>query len=177
VIYYEGERISFRPIELEDEPKLHRWINDPENWRTLAHRGPMSSLAEREWIQSLVKIREEYVFGIVVKDPQELIGTVGLREIDPISRKASFGICIGDAENRGRGYGTEATKLAVRFGFEELNLNRIELSVFAHNVPAIFAYQKAGFVHEGTFRQAVWRNGAFHDEYRFAILKSEWEAE
>lgn len=176
VVYYTGDRIYFRPIELEDEPLLQRWVNDPDNWRMLNHRGPLSSMAEREWIQSLVKNRTEYVFGIVAKDAARLIGTAGLRDINPISRRASFGICIGDAEFRGRGYGTEATALGVRYGFEELNLNRIELGVFADNARAILTYQKVGFVHEGTFRQAVYRNGEFVDEYRFAILRDEWEA-
>src|SRR4029079_6205504 len=49
VVYYMGERIYFRPLELSDEPTLRRWINDPRNWRTLCHRGPVNGFRESEW--------------------------------------------------------------------------------------------------------------------------------
>lgn len=174
VVYYAGERIYLRPIELEDEPILRRWVNDPVARRYLVHRPPVNALREREWIESLGTNRTDYVFGIVAKDGDRLIGTVGLRAIDPIGRCATFGILIGDADYRSRGFGTEATRLALKFGFQELNLNRIALSVFGNNWRAIRVYQKAGFVHEGCLRQAQYRNGQYEDEYRFAILREEW---
>jgi RimJ/RimL family protein N-acetyltransferase len=73
-----------------------------------------------------------------------------------------------------RGYGTEAASLCLRYGFEELNLNRIALSVFSHNWRAIRLYQRTGFVHEGCLREAVYRHGQYYDEYRFAMLRDEW---
>ena len=94
----------------------------------------------------------------------------------PNDRKAEFGINLGDVAYQNKGFGTEAARLAIRFGFEELNLNRIGLSVFANNTRAIRCYQKAGFVQEGCLRQAFYRSGQFHDEYRFAILRDEWQA-
>lgn len=174
VVFYLGERIYFRPIELEDEPLLRRWINDPRIWRYTLHRPPINAGREREWIESLGKSRTEYVFGIVAKDGDRLIGCTGLREVDPIARSATFGIVIGDVAFQNRGYGTEATRLALRYGFQELNLNRIQLAVFSDNWRAIRVYQKVGFVHEGCLRQAQFRNGTYQDEYRFAILREEW---
>jgi len=175
VIYYKGDRIYLRPIELEDEPLLRQWINHPDNWRTMILRPPFNACREREWIESLGKSDKEYIFGIVVKDGHRLIGTTGLHNINPINRSAQFGIMIGDLSNQSRGYGSEAVKLMLRFGFEELNLNRIELSVLANNPRAISTYQKAGFVHEGCLRQACYRNGQYHDEYKFSILRQEWK--
>jgi RimJ/RimL family protein N-acetyltransferase len=171
-----GERIYFRPIELDDEPLLRTWINDPHTWSTLGHRPPVNACREREWIESLGKRTTDYHFGIVVKEGNRLIGTTGLHRVSPIDRSATFGIMIGDREYRNKGYGSEATKLAVRYGFEELNLNRIALSVFDHNPAAIRAYRKAGFLEEGCLRQAFYRHGRFHDEYRLAILRQEWES-
>jgi RimJ/RimL family protein N-acetyltransferase len=175
IVYYMGERIYFRPLELSDEPTLRRWVNDPRNWRTLLHRGPINACREKEWVGSLGKDRSDYVFGIVVKDEERLIGSTGLHRIDSRARCATFGLMIGEVAYQNRGYGSEATRLAIRYGFRELNLNRIQLSVYANNWRAIRAYQKAGFVHEGCLRQAQYVNGEYVDEYRFAILREEWD--
>ncbi|MHC4444568.1 MAG: GNAT family N-acetyltransferase [Planctomycetota bacterium] len=175
VVYYMGERIYLRPIELEDEPLLRQWINNPEIWQTTTLRPPMNAVRERQWIESLGKKENEYDFGIVVKDDDRLIGSTGLSQIHPFNRSAMFGIMIGDTEYQNQGYGTQATRLTVRYGFEELNLNRIWLRVYANNPRAIWTYQKAGFIQEGCLRQAYYRNGQYHDEYLFAILREVWE--
>src|SRR5262245_26057615 len=83
VVFYMGERIYFRPLEVSDEPLLRRWVNDPRNWRTLCHRGPINGCREKEWLESQGKTKGEYVFGIVVKDEDRLIGTTGLHAVDP----------------------------------------------------------------------------------------------
>jgi RimJ/RimL family protein N-acetyltransferase len=175
VVYYEGDRVYFRPLEIEDEPLLKRWVNDPCNWRTLMFRPPLNAQREREYIEGQGKSETDYTFGIVARDGHRLIGSAGLHRVRPIDRRATFGIMIGDRASQNRGYGSEAVRLTLRFGFEELNLNRIELSVFANNPRAIWCYQKAGFVQEGCLRQACYRNGQYVDEYRFAVLRSEWE--
>lgn len=176
IVCYEGERIYFSPIEPEDEPQFRRWINDPVNWQYLAARPPLNACREREWIESQGKSQNDVVFGVVVREGHRLIGATGLHRIDRITRKAELGISLGDRAARNRGYGTEAVRLLVRYGFEELNLNRISLSVIAHNPRAIRCYQKAGFVQEGCHRQACYQGGRYHDVYRFAVLKDEWEA-
>ena len=176
IVYYRGERIYFRPLELADEPMLRAWINEPENWRTLCKRPPLNSSRETEWIESQGKDPANYAFGVVVADEDRLIGTTGLHGIHPVNRTAAFGIAIGDMEYQNRGYGTEAAALTVRFGFEELNLNKICLSVFSHNPRAIHVYEKVGFVREGVLRQQLYSDGQYRDEYRFAILREDWEA-
>jgi len=177
VVFYEGDRIYFRPIETGDEPQLRKWINDPANWRTLHRRGPLNACREREWIESLGESKTDIVFGIVVKEKDRLIGTTGLHQIDSITRKADFGIVIGDTARQGLGYGTEAARLTVQYGFEVLNLNRIGLSVLACNARAIFAYQKAGFSHEGTLRESAYVDGRYEHVHRFAILRKQWQAD
>jgi RimJ/RimL family protein N-acetyltransferase len=83
---------------------------------------------------------------------------------------------VGQTDCQNQGYGTEAVRLAMRFGFEELNLNRIELCVFDHNPRGIRVYEKCGFVAEGRMRQASFRHGQYRDVLRYAILRSEWSA-
>ena len=175
VVSYDGDRIYFRPLEVEDEALLRRWINDPRNWRGLTVRPPLNACREREWIESLGKSPTDYVFGVVVRADDRLIGVTGLHRVNPINHSAEFGINLGEVAHQNKGFGTEAVQLVCRYGFEELNLNRIGLSVFSNNLRAIRCYQKAGFVHEGCLRQATYRTGQFHDEYRFAILRSEWD--
>lgn len=175
IVFYEGDRVYLRPIELSDEPVLRRWINDPNIWRDLAVYRPMNGVREREWIERLGTSADEIVLGIVERSADVFIGVAGLRAIHPVNRTARFGIQIGERAFHGRGFGTEATALVVRYGFEELNLNRIELGVFEDNPRAIFVYQRVGFVHEGISRQAYFGNGKYRDVHRFAILREDWE--
>lgn len=176
VTYYHGDQVYFRPIELEDEPQVRQWINDPDNWTFLHHRPPLNACREREWIEQQGKSSTDYGFGVVTTAEDRLIGTVGLHGIDPIGHKASLGICIGDTERQNQGYGTAAVRLAVRLGFEELNLNRIGLHVFAGNGRAIRAYEKAGFTREGCMRQGYFRKGRFEDVHMYSILREEYDA-
>lgn len=176
VVFYPGKRIYFRPVEVDDEPLLKRFINNPENWRFLRHGQPLNSVREREWIESLGKGTTDYVFGVVLKGPDRLIGVTGLHQVSATDRSAVFGINIGDRAYQGRGYGREATELVLKYAFEELNLNRVELAVYADNWRAIRMYQKVGFVQEGCARQARYSGGRYQDEYRFGILRGEWES-
>ncbi|MCP4247465.1 MAG: GNAT family N-acetyltransferase, partial [bacterium] len=173
--YYDGDRIYLRPVELADEPLLRRWFNDPENWRTLKRFRPINEQREREFIEKLYKSPDELALGIVVREGDVLVGVTGFRGLGGPDRSATFGITLGDREYQGRGFGTEATRLTVRYGFEELNLNRIGLTVHAGNERGIRAYRRAGFVREGRLRQTLYRNGRYHDELCYSILRREWE--
>ena len=174
IVFYEGHRIYFRPIELEDEAQFRVWLNDPRNWRTLERRRPLTKTEETEWLKSIHTSPNDVVFGVVVRENDRLIGSVGLHRIDWISRKATFGIQIGNVEYQNREYGTGATKLAVRYGFDVLNLHRIELDVYAHNERAIRSYEKAGFFLEGRLREAAYVNGRYVDILRYSIMEQEW---
>lgn len=173
-IFFEGERIYLRPLELEDEPVLRRWINHPANWVTLLRCLPQNGVREREWIEKLGKDPTEVIVGIAAKDGDVLIGSAGLINIEPVHRSAVFGILIGELEYQNRGYGSEATALMVRYGFEVLNLNRIGLDVFANNPRAIKVYERCGFVLEGRQRQRFFKQGQYVDSLHYAMLRDEW---
>ena len=174
VQFYQGERIYFRPLELEDESLLRFWFNDPRNWKTLLRNRPITAVQERKFLEKLGESENEVVFGIVVREGDRLIGTAGLHRIEWVSRKAEFGICIGDVESQNNGFGTEATRLVLDYGFGVLNLNRIGLDVYADSPRGIRTYEKAGFVPEGRAREASFRQGRYVDILKFGILQREW---
>lgn len=169
-----GERIYLRPLDEADLDRCLRWINDPEVLVTLGRRQPTGRAAEKEWLQEQYKSDEHMNLAIVIKDGDRHIGNCGFNEIDYIDRSAVFGILIGEKDAWGRGYGPEAARLVLKHGFEELGLHRVGLDVYSHNTRAIRAYEKAGFVREGTLRESYFRNGVYHDTIVMSVLESEW---
>jgi RimJ/RimL family protein N-acetyltransferase len=94
--------------------------------------------------------------------------------VDWKNRSAVLGIVLGEKKHWGNGFGTDAVRLILGFAFRELNLHRVELDVYDYNVRAIRCYEKAGFRREGTLRDALFRDGAYHDVFRMAVLHSEF---
>ncbi len=117
-----------------------------------------------------------FAFSIRMLADDRLIGEIDLSGINWASRESIVGIGIGDRNAWGKGYGTDAMRIILRFGFEELNLHRIFLNVFEYNPRAIRSYEKVGFKHEGRQRQVLNRNGKRWDLIYMGILRDEWEA-
>ena len=148
-----GDRIRLRAIEREDVPRFVEWLNDPEVTAGLYVNLPLAAWDELRWFENLAN-REaaERPLAVEVRLPEggwKHIGNVGLHQIEKIHRSAEFGIVIGEKSYWNQGYGTEATRLTVKYGFEVLNLNRISLLVYETNPRAAHIYEKAGFVHKG----------------------------
>jgi len=174
--FLEGERLYLRPLNMEDLDRCLRWINDPELLQYLGRKTPMSREMEQAWLSKQYKDERDTHFAIVLKDGDRHIGNCGLDRADFTNRNAGFGIFIGESDAWKIGHGTEAAKLLLEYGFEELNLHRIYLTVFSFNKRARRAYEKSGFVLEGTRREAYYRHGQYHDTHLMGILKSEWRA-
>ena len=88
---------------------------------------------------------------------------------------AVFYIAIAEKENWSKGFGKEATRLMVDYAFKTLNFNRIQLHVSVENERAVNAYKNAGFVIEGTLRQAMYHKSKYVDFYVMGILKEDWQ--
>jgi len=175
VIY--GKDVRLRAIEREDIDRFVRWFNDPEVRRYLLMYEPMSRAKEERWFESYLSRKDDIILAIEVRegDCWVHIGNVGLHRIDWKNRVATLGIVIGEKEYWGKGYGTEAVRTMLRYAFHELGLNRVELETYSFNPRAQRCYQKAGFVREGVRRQALYRDGEFHDVITMGILRSEFE--
>ena len=126
------------------------------------------------------KVGQPIVLGLVQGSVYGLIalGLVLLYKSNRIFNfaQAEFGIFLGGPDEWGKGYGQEATRLVVGWGFEALALNRIWLHVHADNERGIHAYEKVGFRTEGLLRQPAWREGRFVDVVSMAVLREEWSA-
>lgn len=169
-----GERVYLSPMCMADAETFTKWMND---FNVTDYTGRSSSLmtmeAENSWMNNVLNSNEP-LFSIIKLENDELIGNISLMKIDNIRRTATLGIMIGEDKNRSKGYGTEAIKLLLDYGFNYLNLNNIMLEVFAFNERAIRAYQKAGFKEIGRRREAYFLNGKYYDEVYMDVLAKEF---
>jgi RimJ/RimL family protein N-acetyltransferase len=168
-----GEKTRLRAIEREDIPTFVRWFNDPEVRHYLEMYLPMSKAEEEQWFEGYLKNESSRFFGIETQDGV-FIGNVGLHSIDWKNRSAVLGIVIAEKEYWGRGYGSDAITTLLGFVFGEMNLHRIHLSAFEFNERAIRCYEKCGFRREGRARDALFREGRYHDAIHMAILSDEF---
>jgi ribosomal-protein-alanine N-acetyltransferase len=171
-----GTKIYLRPLEREDAKQCAGWFNHPEILRTLLAYRPVNLRAEEEFIDKALQSEHDLVLGIALQGSDRLIGGTGLHQMDFRSRHASFGITIGEKEEWGKGYGTEATRLMVGHAFETLNLNRVWLHVYEYNQRGIRVYERVGFRKEGVLRQDTYREGRYWDTIVMGILQEEWDA-
>jgi RimJ/RimL family protein N-acetyltransferase len=103
------------------------------------------------------------------------VGSVSLFEFDELARHAEVGIAVA-AEARGKGIGAAAIAQIVEFAFVRCNLRRLHLQAIASNLPAIRAYERAGFVTEGRQREHAWVRGRYEDIVIMGVMRSDWEA-
>jgi RimJ/RimL family protein N-acetyltransferase len=175
---YQLDSITLRPLEPDDLDALYQQKNDPEVARLLDGFATGYARSDiRDWHDYHHGRKDEVMWAIIVFESQRCIGHVGLYQIDFRVGKANFGIMIGDKAYWGQGIGTLCTQFAVDYGFRELNLNRIELTVLDSNQRAIQLYRKIGFREEGKLRQAQYKRGQYHDIVIMAILRDEYTPE
>ncbi len=173
-----GEKVVLRPVQRSDIQHFLKWFNDPEVTQYLATYLPMTEMAEEKWIDNLATRTNDAMFVIesIEGNGGKPIGTTGLGNVSPKDHNAMFGIAIGEKDYWSRGYGTEACRLLVRYGFEQLNLHRINSGVISFNERSARMHRRVGFKEEGRQREGMFRNGQFHDLIYFGLLRSEWTA-
>lgn len=169
-----GMFLYLRPIKDEDMESIYKSCQDEE---FLYMTGTRNSFTLDQIIKSYKQFRKDptrYDFAICLLDNNEIIGDLSILDIDQDNKKAGFRISLHSSNTLNKGYGTEATKLAQKFTFEELKLNRLELEVFSHNIRGIKAYEKAGFKKEGALRQSLYMNNKYSDEVHMGILQEDY---
>lgn len=176
VINIEGELVALGPIRRDLLPIYQRWINDFETARNLALApSPITLEAEEAWFNGAAT-SDIATFTIYERSTWRPIGNADLRDIDYRNRSAGFGIMIGEASYRGKGYGTETTRLMLDYAFSALGLHNVMLSVYEFNLAGRRAYNKAGFKEIGRRRQCRAFAGRLWDEIYMDCLATEFES-
>lgn len=175
---YQGEKVRLREYRKEDVPMALAYMNDPEVKRLLVPGIPFLYTLEDElkWYDGISAMNDRYNFAMETLDTGHYIGGLGLNAVDWKNSIAVVGIFIGDKAYWGKGYGTDAMKVLIRFIFEQMNIRKIKLNVYAFNERAVKSYEKCGFVTEGVLKEEIYRDGKYHDEYIMAIFRDQYEA-
>ncbi len=172
----ETERLYLSPTSVDDAVKYTEWLNNHEISKYLGGTSRIYTLeGEKKWIEETNQ--NGYVFAIVSKDNDKLIGNCGFVSLDKLMGKAEIGIFIGDNDYLGKGYGTEILKALVKYGFDHLFLNNIMLKVFSFNERAIKSYQKVGFKEFGRRHKCYNIENTWYDEIYMEILREDFYKE
>ena len=174
----QGERIWLRPLEERDMTAYAAGINDTAVGIPAGYRWPMSGDHARAWLerqQDSVKRGDAFLYAVCELGDDLFIGTTWLHEVTWLDGSAELAIYM-DHDHLGAGWGTDAVRTIVRFGFVSLGLTRIWLTVDADNARAIRSYEKVGFRTEGVMRQARRGLNGLADSLLMALLRGEWEA-
>jgi diamine N-acetyltransferase len=177
VISISGDKVALGPIRRDLVPLYHRWMNDFAMLRTL--HIPRPSTLDESYIAYDNEVAEERSrrivhFLIYERATLRPIGRVDLEGINYRDRSADFGIEISEADYRGRGYGTEATRLMLDYAFTALGLHNVALTTWEYNLAGQRAYTKAGFREIGRRRQAKFMNGKLWDIVHMDCLATEF---
>jgi len=173
---YEGQKIRLREYRKEDIPLRLIYINDSEIAENLTPDipYPITLHEEEKWFQSITAISDTYRFAIETFEDNKFIGGCSINDVDWKNGVATIGIFIGSKDHRSKGYGTDTMKVLMNFIFMQMNINKIRLSVYSYNEPAIKCYERCGFKIEGVLRQEIYKDGKHYDKIAMGLLKEEY---
>jgi RimJ/RimL family protein N-acetyltransferase len=167
------ELVTIGPILPADMGSLFVWLNDAQSAKLDLAFKPLDCIAFKGMFEQIAKDASQVLFAIRKVDAPEIIGFTVLRNIQSVHRSAELGIRIGTEDERGKGIGARAVALVLNYAWNSLNLQRVSLTVLAHNARAIASYRAAGFVVEGVLRQAAFIDGRWCDMAIMGALQSD----
>ncbi|MFC7047077.1 GNAT family N-acetyltransferase [Halobacteriaceae archaeon GCM10025711] len=170
-VFLQGDDVALRTIEEEDLEFLRDTINDPRVRRFLSMRDPVNLHQEREFFEEVVA--SENGVNLLVTVDGEAAGTVGLHPEGGPNVTAEIGLFLAEAY-WGNGYGTEASELLTDYAFDARRFHRVTARVYEPNVASARIWEKLGFRHEATFREADFNDGEYVDVRLYAVLEDEW---
>lgn len=167
-----GERIRLVPPTPEMIPNWLRWIADTEVTRYMGLIYPPSAVMEQEWFDRVSKSDTDIMWAIMVGD--RLIGSTGIHGIQWQHRRAATGNLIGEKDEWGKGYGSEAVRLRTEYAFTQTSLEKLQTETFLENIGSRRCLEKAGYREYGIARRHFFRNGHWHDTWLADILREDW---
>ena len=173
----ETDKLIPREMTLDDVKFYFHHFNKDEVVEGCCFPGPKSLEAAKEELELYcikpLKENRGIRWGISRKSGNGLIGTCGYYDWDKTAHRAEIGYDL-DPAYWGQGIMTEALHIVLKYGFEEMRLNRIQAIIDSENARSFRLVQRLGFKKEGVFRQRSYFNGQFRDDVCFSLLKKEW---
>jgi len=173
-----GEKVILRPGRREDVARQHEFNQDIELYGLDCAFPQISSLEKTQAdFETWATKPDQNSAWFAIEADGKYIGNCCLLGLRNPHGNLELGIVIGDRDYWGRGYGRDATRLLLKFGFHYLGARRIVLTTHAKNERAIRCYRACGFVEEGRPRKAIWVEGEYVDLVNMSILREEWLAQ
>ncbi len=171
-----GEQVALGPMRKDLIPAYAGWYNNLQMLRSLGDiPQPLTPAQKERWYENAnTASGSNITFTIFERHLERPIGITGLYGVDFRNRTAEFAITIAESDARGRGYGTEATRLMLDYAFTALGLHNVMLRVFSFNIAGIRTYAKAGFKKFGRRRECYLMGGKTWDVIYMECLASEW---
>jgi diamine N-acetyltransferase len=177
IINIAGERVALGPLRADLTDTYERWLNDFPTMRTQGDiPGPRTRERVTNWYERVSSSTDSVWYLIYERSTQQPVGLTWLDSIEYRHRTASFAISIGDESMRGKGYGTETTRLMLDFAFTALGLHNVSLEVYSHNIAGLRAYERAGFREYGRRHECFYMGGKFWDEILMECLSTEFQS-
>ena len=170
-----GKTIRLSALTEDDSPLVAGWYAEGSFMRLFSAATAFPK-TERDILQMLEEGQDDeawFMFGLRRLRDDLLVGMGGFDEISWRNRVGWLALALG-REHWGQGYGSEALRLLLRYGFMELDLHKVQLTVLGYNERARNIYRRAGFQQEGVFREFVYRDGERHDMILMGMLAREW---
>ena len=167
-----GEKIILRAIEPEDNSMLIDLINDPDTESMIGGKSwPVSWFEQQKWFEQACKNKEIFRCIISEKDNKKAVGTLILSDIDLVNGVAQIHIKMDKNNGRGKGYGSDAINIAVKYAFNEMRLNCIYAQILEYNEISVHLFEKCGFEKEGVLKSRIFKNGKYHNLLSYSKVK------
>lgn len=171
------DRLILRKFNFEDcNDMIEYWVSNEELQKLYGEpayktKDEVNSLLNK-YITSYEK-QDYYRWAIIEKKSQTCIGQIAYFLVDSKNNFAEIEYCIG-VNFQKNGYATEATKAIIEFGFNKINLHKIQISAKSINIPSKRVIEKCNFKYEGTLRDYFFDDGKYIDRIYYSILKNEY---
>jgi RimJ/RimL family protein N-acetyltransferase len=165
-----GERVLLRPVDDDDLPLIHRWVNHPEVWRYMDYESPFSLADVADDLERSRK--EGFPYTIVVDDRP--IGRIGVNKFRRRDRICSIYMFIGEPAFWGQGLARDAAMTMLAYAFDRWDLNRVELWTLPDNNRALRMYEGCGFVEEARLRERSFKEGRWVDHVVMSVNREEF---
>ena len=160
-----GERVYLRPItdSKEDTDNIIRWRNSEAVRPYFIYQKPFTEEGHKYWLEKEIFSGKGFQFIVCRNEDDKPIGCTYLRDYDSYTRKAEYGVFLGEVEERGKGIGKEILNLTLEFAFQEKKMHKVYARAFADNMPSVKSFLSCGFEKEAHLRDEELIDGVYRD--------------